>query len=92
MYAAASVGHCYQCHGACADSRRIRQRIGRRPGSRQTALRDGPRQGVPRRFFGHLAPGTSTPTYNIILIGLLSFGGAEILNYFGTPTNKPANS
>jgi putrescine importer len=39
---------------------------------------------LPRKFFGHLAPGTTTPTYNIILIGLLSFGGAEILNYFGS--------
>jgi putrescine importer len=39
---------------------------------------------LPRRFFGHLTPGTSTPSYNIILIGLLSFGGAEILNYFGS--------
>jgi putrescine importer len=39
---------------------------------------------LPRKFFGHLAPGTSTPTYNIILIGLLSFGGAELLNQFGS--------
>jgi putrescine importer len=39
---------------------------------------------LPRKFFGHVAPGTSTPTYNIILIGLLSFGGAEILNLFGS--------
>jgi amino acid transporter len=39
---------------------------------------------LPRKFFGHVAPGTSTPTYNIILIGLLSFAGAEILNYFGS--------
>jgi putrescine importer len=39
---------------------------------------------LPRKFFGHIAPGTSTPTYNIILIGLLSFGGAELLNYFGS--------
>jgi putrescine importer len=39
---------------------------------------------LPRKFFGHVAPGTSTPTYNIILIGVLSFGGAEILNLFGS--------
>jgi hypothetical protein len=39
---------------------------------------------LPRKFFGHLAPGTSTPTYNIILIGLLSFAGAELLNQFGS--------
>ena len=39
---------------------------------------------LPRSFFGYVAPGTSTPTYNIILIGLLSFGGAEMLNYIGS--------
>ncbi|MGB6459944.1 MAG: APC family permease [Candidatus Acidiferrum sp.] len=39
---------------------------------------------LPRTFFGYVKPGTSTPTYNIILIGLLSFGGAEILNYVGS--------
>jgi amino acid transporter len=39
---------------------------------------------LPRKFFGYVKPGTSTPTYNIILIGLLSFGGAELLNYFGS--------
>jgi putrescine importer len=39
---------------------------------------------LPRKFFGYVAPGSSTPTYNIILIGLLSFGGAELLNYFGS--------
>jgi amino acid transporter len=39
---------------------------------------------LPRKFFGHVAPGTSTPTYNIILIGVLSFGGAELLNLFGS--------
>src|SRR5580698_9461078 len=37
-----------------------------------------------RTFFGHLKPGTSTPTYNIILIGILSFGGAVLLNYYGS--------
>jgi putrescine importer len=39
---------------------------------------------LPRKFFGYVKPGTSTPTYNILLIGLLSFGGAELLNYFGS--------
>jgi putrescine importer len=39
---------------------------------------------LPRRFFGYVTPGTSTPTYNIILIGVLSFGGAEALNCIGS--------
>ncbi len=39
---------------------------------------------LPRKFFGHVSPGSSTPTYNIILIGLLSFGGAEVLNQIGS--------
>jgi putrescine importer len=38
---------------------------------------------LPRRFFGYMTPGTSTPTYNIILVGVLVFGGAEALNYIG---------
>jgi putrescine importer len=39
------------------------------------------RDGVlPRKFFGHLRPGTSTPTYNILLIGALAFLGAVLLN------------
>jgi putrescine importer len=43
------------------------------------------RDGVlPKRIFGHLKPGSNTPTYNIVLIGLLSFGGAVLLNYFGS--------
>lgn len=37
-----------------------------------------------KRIFGHLKPGSNTPTYNIILIGLLSFGGAVLLNYYGS--------
>jgi putrescine importer len=42
------------------------------------------RDGVlPRRFFAHLHPNTSTPTYNILLIGLVSFVGAVVLNYVG---------
>lgn len=39
---------------------------------------------LPRKFFGYVTPGTSTPTYNIIFIGLLSFAGAEALNYIGS--------
>jgi amino acid transporter len=39
---------------------------------------------LPRKFFGYVSPGTSTPTYNIILIGLISFAGAEALNYIGS--------
>jgi amino acid transporter len=39
---------------------------------------------LPRKFFGHVTPGTKTPTYNIILIGVLSFVGAELLNYVGS--------
>jgi amino acid transporter len=43
------------------------------------------RDGVlPRKFFGHLKPGSSTPTYNILLIGLLAFVGAVLLNYIGS--------
>src|SRR5580692_3866055 len=43
------------------------------------------RDGVlPRKFFGYLKPGTSTPTYNILLIGGLAFAGAVLLNYIGS--------
>src|SRR5246500_1031801 len=43
------------------------------------------RDGVlPRKFFGYLKPGTSTPTYNILLIGGLAFAGAVTLNYIGS--------
>jgi putrescine importer len=43
------------------------------------------RDGVlPRKFFGHLKPGSSTPTNNILLIGVLSFGGAVLLNRVGS--------
>ncbi|PYX62001.1 MAG: APC family permease [Acidobacteria bacterium] len=38
---------------------------------------------LPRKIFGHLSPGSSTPTYNIIVIGLLAFGGAVMLNRVG---------
>jgi putrescine importer len=43
------------------------------------------RDGVlPRRVFGYLKPGSSTPTYNILLIGLFAFVGAVLLNYIGS--------
>jgi amino acid transporter len=43
------------------------------------------RDGVlPKRFFGHLKPGSSTPTNNILLIGGLAFVGAVLLNYIGS--------
>ena len=43
------------------------------------------RDGVlPRRVFGYLKPGSSTPTYNILLIGLLAFFGAVVLNRIGS--------
>jgi putrescine importer len=43
------------------------------------------RDGVlPRKFFGYLKPGSSTPTYNIVLIGSLAFLGAVLLNSIGS--------
>jgi amino acid transporter len=39
---------------------------------------------LPKKFFGYLKPGTSTPTYNILLIGVLAFTGAVALNYIGS--------
>lgn len=43
------------------------------------------RDGVlPKKFFGYLKPGSSTPTYNILLIGGLAFAGAVLLNYIGS--------
>lgn len=38
---------------------------------------------LPRRVFGYLSPGSYTPTYNILLIGALSFLGAVVLNMIG---------
>jgi amino acid transporter len=43
------------------------------------------RDGVlPRKTFGYLKPGSSTPTFNILLIGFVSFAGAVLLNYVGS--------
>jgi putrescine importer len=42
------------------------------------------RDGVlPRRFFAHLSSGNNTPTYNVLLIGLIAILGAIGLNYVG---------
>jgi putrescine importer len=38
---------------------------------------------LPRRVFGYLTPGSATPTYNILIIGGLTFVGAILLNYVG---------
>ena len=38
---------------------------------------------LPKKFFGQLKPGTSTPTNNILLIGGLSFLGAILLYHIG---------
>jgi putrescine importer len=43
------------------------------------------RDGVlPRKTFGYLKPGSNTPTFNILLIGAISFAGAVLLNYVGS--------
>ena len=39
---------------------------------------------LPKRVFGYVKPGTNTPTYNIVLIGVLAFVGAVLLNYVGS--------
>jgi putrescine importer len=42
------------------------------------------RDGVlPRKVFGRLTPGTNTPAYNLVIIGVLTFGGAVLLNRYG---------
>jgi amino acid transporter len=38
---------------------------------------------LPRRIFGYLTPGSATPTYNILIIGALTFVGANILYRIG---------
>jgi len=43
------------------------------------------RDGVlPRGIFAHLSPKSNTPTYNILLIGLVAWAGAVVLNYVGS--------
>jgi putrescine importer len=42
------------------------------------------RDGVlPRGFFAYLHPKSNTPTYNVILVGAVAYGGAIALNYIG---------
>ena len=36
---------------------------------------------LPRRVFAYLSPARATPLFNILLIGLLAFGGCMLLNY-----------
>jgi putrescine importer len=38
---------------------------------------------LPRRVFGYLTPGSATPTYNILIIGALTFVGAVTLYHVG---------
>lgn len=38
---------------------------------------------LPRGLFGYLSPGSNTPTYNVVIIGALSFVGAVLLNHIG---------
>lgn len=38
---------------------------------------------LPRRVFGHVDAKSGTPSYSILLIGAVSFGGAIALNYIG---------
>ncbi|HEY6271279.1 MAG TPA: APC family permease [Terriglobales bacterium] len=38
---------------------------------------------LPRRLFAHVSPRSHTPSYNVILIGVLSFLGAAALGYYG---------
>src|SRR6201981_3978975 len=39
---------------------------------------------LPKKLFGYLKPGSNTPTFNILLIGAISFAGAVLLNYVGS--------
>ena len=36
---------------------------------------------IPRRFFAYLDPKRNTPSFNIVMIGLIAFLGAVVLNY-----------
>lgn len=38
---------------------------------------------LPKKVFGYLSPKTNTPTYNILIIGALAYGGAIALGYIG---------
>jgi amino acid transporter len=36
---------------------------------------------IPRRFFAYLDPKRNTPSFNIVMVGLIAFLGAIVLNY-----------
>jgi amino acid transporter len=36
---------------------------------------------IPRRFFAYLDPKRNTPSFNIVIVGLIAFLGAIVLNY-----------
>jgi putrescine importer len=36
---------------------------------------------IPQKFFGHLSEKTAAPSYNILLIGIIAFLGANVLTY-----------
>ena len=36
---------------------------------------------IPRRFFAYLSPKRNTPSFNIVMIGVIAFLGAIVLNY-----------
>ena len=38
---------------------------------------------LPRKIFAHLSPGSSTPTYNILIVGTIVFVGAIALQHIG---------
>jgi putrescine importer len=38
---------------------------------------------LPRKIFAHLSPGTSTPSYNIMIVGAIAFVGAIALQHIG---------
>jgi len=39
---------------------------------------------LPKRIFGYVSPKTHIPTYNVVFISLLAFGGAVALNHIGS--------
>ncbi len=38
---------------------------------------------LPKKVFGYLSPKTNTPTYNVLIIGVLAYGGAIALGFIG---------
>jgi len=45
---------------------------------------------LPRKLFGYVHPGTTTPTFNLVLIGALTFVGALLLNIYGNAYENAA--